>query len=350
MMNPHKAQNAGDSARRCYNAKVLLNGIPPNDFDNLVLSMIPDTDENVGNSPVPDGPIKYQPPTPRMRPTIWEQNQQILWSYLGALGPFYPFSDASEDIASSIIHLNPPEILYRFVSSHPTVRNFFETNASMVIHLDAADDIPARRVLSFLSAQFVFAGRLQPLDPTKPILSCWLAFFCRHRRSQSGELNRSGALGLMRSLNRQLMQFIVEHLPAVILDEDFVGTGKLSQQMESASNDYGSALQLFERFVATLTAGERLVIVIDDFKYLNHVELDGDHLMKALTRIMVTYRRVLIKIIITGSPGFSFARAMADDLGDIMGLKMGKAGVTYVARLRNHNMQAETNRENWMMP
>ncbi|KAK4443249.1 hypothetical protein QBC34DRAFT_443561 [Podospora aff. communis PSN243] len=155
--------------------------------------------------------------------------------------------------------------------------------------------------LSFAASVYILALASQKKYPV-------LAFFCKHRNNASHEEQLSGAMGLLNSLNGQLLDFITEYRPDANLgrlhDKEFAKKSRTTIK-------YG--LKLFEELISVLPEGDRVFIIIDSMSCISGSEEEGHKIIKKITRIMEDSELdVTIKLLVTDPSADSPAREVAD--------------------------------------
>ena len=123
-----------------------------------------------------------------------------------------------------------------------------------------------------------------------------LSFFCGLRRKDSRENAYSGARAVRKSLNGQLLKFIVSKRPLTDL-----ASLERENFMEKSRSKSKYAMELLRELLEALPEDDAIFIILDSFSRLggDDKEKDGNDLMKALAELIKEKPRRVIKILVT---------------------------------------------------
>lgn len=134
-----------------------------------------------------------------------------------------------------------------------------------------------------------------------------LAFFCMHRNNKSFLEEKSGPIALVRSLNGQLLKFIVDNGPDVNLstlgDREF---------FSKAKKNLRDGLRLLDALFLTLPENDTVFVIIDSLSRLSGSMEDGDKVIKKLTRIIEKRENLVVKVLVTDALATSYIKRIAD--------------------------------------
>ncbi|KAF7956721.1 hypothetical protein EAE96_004051 [Botrytis aclada] len=133
-----------------------------------------------------------------------------------------------------------------------------------------------------------------------------LAFFCRHRNVESSWQDTSGPTVLIKSLNVQLLRFII--------DRSSVDLSGLRDQelLSKAKKSFKHGLLLFEKLLWSLPSDEMVFIIIDSLSLLWGSEQDKK--IRMLIQIIRKIDNIVIKVMVTDVYTASCFKGVADYL------------------------------------
>ncbi|KAK6198392.1 hypothetical protein LQW54_010286 [Pestalotiopsis sp. IQ-011] len=234
-----------------------------------------------------------------------ETNERITTSWLKRLKDFS--YDAKPDILDLFEHLEVLTDDEKNVSSSVVrseqVGNWLKAGGSRVLNIEP--ETPTESLtnpISFSSALVVTTLRLPARYPV-------LAFFCMHRNNDDCSDEKSGPIALVKSLNAQLLTFVVEYRPEVdlskVTDWEFF--------RKATKKSLKDSLQMLEALIRLLPEDDKVFIVIDSLSRLSGSTKNEDKVMKRLGRFVKTEQGPVVKILITATLGDSRARKIAHE-------------------------------------
>lgn len=236
--------------------------------------------------------------------TYHETNERITASWLKGLKDFC--YDAKPDVLDLFEHLEVLTGHEKNVSNSvirsEQVGNWLKAKGSRVLNIEPVTPVESlTNPISFSSALLVTTLGLPARYPV-------LAFFCMHRNNDDCSDEKSGPIALAKSLNAQLLTFVVEHRPEVDLSKV-----KDWEFFRKAKKSLRDSLQMLEALIRLLPEDDKVFIVIDSLSRLSGSTKNEDKVIKRLGRFVKKEQGPVVKILITATLGDSRARKIADE-------------------------------------
>jgi hypothetical protein len=165
--------------------------------------------------------------------------------------------------------------------------------------LEIAADTPPVNLMSPISTVTALLSKTILGTRKYPVLS----FFCGLRTNDSRDEEVSGTLGILRSLNTQLLEFILHNRPAI--DLAFLKEKKYTQTSKQKKK---SAWTLFTHLLRLLPNSDVVFILIDSFSRVSGTEEDGDKLLIRISELEEVAGNLVFKVLITDLPPNSAMR------------------------------------------
>ena len=239
-------------------------------------------------------PEVESPPEPLSPQALKKRNKKVVKSWISDLGSF-PY-DPLPDMKDCLDHMEQLDLDERNVSqsiiASEELADWFKRHKSGVLVIES--QTPQSQLvnpISFATALFATTLRSTSRFPV-------LAFFCMHRLISSTSARRSGPLGLVKSLNAQLLEFIRDHRP----DVDLFPLQEQKLMSSKSRTDLSKSLSLLEALISLLPEGDTVYIMIDCHSQLAGSEKDGNKVIKRLGKIIsrtADRNSVDIKVLIT---------------------------------------------------
>jgi hypothetical protein len=136
-----------------------------------------------------------------------------------------------------------------------------------------------------------------------------LSFFCSLRRKESRENAHSGARAVRKSLNGQLLKYIINKRRKT--DLSFLENEDLMEKSRSKSK---YAMDLLRKSITALPEDDGVFVILDSFSRLggDDKEKDGNDLLNGLVKLVEEMPRRVIKILVTDAMPNSPMRDLAD--------------------------------------
>ncbi|KAL1862621.1 hypothetical protein Daus18300_008418 [Diaporthe australafricana] len=135
-----------------------------------------------------------------------------------------------------------------------------------------------------------------------------LSFFCSLRRKDSREGSDSGALGVIKSLNGQLLRFMADRHPRVKLS--FEQDERIWKQ---SVDKLKHSCALFRGLMSLLPAGSVVFILLDSVSRTSGDKYIMDELVNKIVRVGRRNPEIVVKLLVTDPVPGSQIRGMADD-------------------------------------
>ncbi|QSZ29033.1 hypothetical protein DSL72_003543 [Monilinia vaccinii-corymbosi] len=214
-----------------------------------------------------------------------------------AYDPMVDMKDCLERI--ELLHDDEKDISQWILRSDEHIKWLEEKKSSVIyIKLQAAPD-SFNNPISFNSALIAIT-----LQSTANFLV--LAFFCKHRRFAPSSKYSSGPTTLVKSLNGQLLRFIINR-PSVDLsplrDRNLLSNSKKS---------FKDGLVLFEALLSSLPKDDMVFIIIDSVSFLWGSEQDKE--IEKLIKVIRKVEDIVIKLMVTDALPNSNIKKVADIL------------------------------------
>ncbi|KAI4601827.1 hypothetical protein KJ359_010692 [Pestalotiopsis sp. 9143b] len=129
-----------------------------------------------------------------------------------------------------------------------------------------------------------------------------------HRNNDDCSDEKSGPIALVKSLNAQLLTFVVDYRPEVDLSKV-----KDWEFFRKAKKSLKNSLQMLEALIRLLPEDDKVFIVIDSLSRLSGSTKNEDKVMKQLGRFVKTEQGPVVKILITATLGDSRARKISHE-------------------------------------
>lgn len=215
------------------------------------------------------------------------------------------FSDPIEDAKDCLEHVTlldfDDKTKPQWILNSDELKEWLQAKTSKILDIQLHNPPDSlNNPLSFTSALMTSSLQMGQF----PVLS----FFCMHRNNESCLERKSGALGLVRSFNFQLINFIASHRPSMDLsllqDKELIS--------KKAKKNLTDGLRLLRKLLSALPEDDTVFIVIDSYSKLSGDEEDGDKILRMLKRVMEKNEDLVIKLLITDAFPGSYAEDMAD--------------------------------------
>ncbi|KAH8159161.1 hypothetical protein CIB48_g9081 [Xylaria polymorpha] len=141
--------------------------------------------------------------------------------------------------------------------------------------------------LSFTSALLAMTLRSTEKYPV-------LSFFCMHRNNESPDEAESGPLGMIKSFNGQLLDFMNKNR-----QDSNISLLKREEFFSKSKKRLKHGILLLQALLCLLPEGDIVFIILDSLSRLSGDEKEGHKLMKALNGIMDSQENISIRVLVT---------------------------------------------------
>ncbi|KAI0451498.1 hypothetical protein F5B21DRAFT_486773 [Xylaria acuta] len=221
---------------------------------------------------------------------LQKKNSRVTSKWLSGLEDFD--YDSMTDIKDCIEHMeqldgNDKNVSERIIDSEQ-LNNWLQDKQSSFLMVDLqTPQSELNNPLSFTSALLAMSLRSAEKYPT-------LSFFCMHRNMESPDEAESGPLGMIKSLNGQLLDFMNKYRPdsnvSLLEREDFFS--KSQKRLKHG-------VSLLQALLSLLPEGDIVFIILDSLSSISGDEEKGHKLMNALNGIMETQKSISIRVLVT---------------------------------------------------
>ncbi|KAJ9613388.1 hypothetical protein H2200_003330 [Cladophialophora chaetospira] len=214
--------------------------------------------------------------------------EEVVQKWFSGLGGFIPSSDThmSECLREFAVLDNEEKRKTQWIMGSAELRDWLSTPHSSIFEISAAS-APIELMNAMTSASATLAMILAT-QTNAPVLS----FFCGLRTNDSLEEGMSDHLGVLKSLNGQLLRFILDNRDIVELT--FLEKAKMLTKSKTKPRH---AVALFEALVKALPEQDVVFILIDSFSRL--VGDNAGKVLEELARIRIEMPDRSVKILIT---------------------------------------------------
>ncbi|KAI0556066.1 hypothetical protein F4679DRAFT_16624 [Xylaria curta] len=228
--------------------------------------------------------------TARSKRRLQKESSRAISKWLSGLSGFN--YDSMIDINDCMEHMeqldgNDKNVSERIVDSEQ-LNDWLQDEPSSFLMVDLqTPQSELNNPLSFTSALLAMSLRSTEKYPV-------LSFFCMHRNMESPDEASSGPLGMIKSLNGQLLDFMNQKRPdsnvAQLKKEEFFSKSKKSLK---------HGLSLLQALLSLLPDGDVVFIILDCLSCLSGDEKECHKLVKALNKILESQESISIRVLVT---------------------------------------------------
>ncbi|KAI0485563.1 hypothetical protein F4859DRAFT_471720 [Xylaria cf. heliscus] len=221
---------------------------------------------------------------------LQENSSRVISKWFSALEGFD--YDSMTDIKDCIEHMerldgNDKNLSERIMDSEQ-LKDWLQDEPSSFLMVDLqTPPSELNNPLSFTSALLAMILRSTEKYPV-------LSFFCMHRNNESPDEALSGPLGMIKSLNGQLLDFMDKNRR----DSD-VSLLKKKDFFSKSKTKFRHGVSLLQALLSLLPEGDIVFIILDSLSRLSGDEEEGHKLVKALNGMVKTQERISIRILVT---------------------------------------------------
>lgn len=237
-------------------------------------------------------------PEPQLEPlspqALKKRNKKLVKSWISDLGSFE--YDPLPDMKDCLDHMEQLDLDEKNVSqsiiASEKLASWFKRHKSGVLVIES--QTPQSNLVNPISFATALLATTLRSTSRFPVL----AFFCTYRLASSVSAQHSGPLGLIKSLNAQLFEFIRDQRP----DVNLFPLQEQKLLISKSRTDLSRGLSLLEALISLLPEGDTLYIMIDCHSHLAGSEKDGNKVIKRLDKIIsrtADRNSVDIKVLIT---------------------------------------------------
>ncbi|KAK0392759.1 hypothetical protein NLU13_2254 [Sarocladium strictum] len=218
--------------------------------------------------------------------------KELAAAWISDLGDFDPTSDRHiTELLSGLADLSIEERdqLQSIIGSD-VVQDWLTPTTSSLLYMHA--ETPPEELVNALS----FSAATLTLTLAGAVDMPVLSFFCGLRRNDSRENSRSGPQAIRKSLNGQLLRFVLDRRSSA--DLSFLQDETLRRKSKSKSK---YAKKLFHEILGALPDNEVVFIVLDSFSRLGGSPGDkdkGDDIIRELAALKSGFPELIIKILV----------------------------------------------------
>jgi hypothetical protein len=232
-----------------------------------------------------------------------ESNTRIVSKWLKELGGFT--YDPTTDMEDCLSHVELLELeekdVSQFILRSQELKEWLQGEKSSIFEVDVqTPPTSLNNPLSFTSA--LLATTIQSTAQF-PVLS----FFSMHKNNKSHIEKNSGPIALVKSLNGQLLRFIVEHRPSAD-----ISALESEEFFSKAKRNLKDGLSLLTALISSLPEDDTIFVIIDSLSRLSGKGGDEEKVMKKLSRVAEKSEGVALKVMVTNALPGSYVRKAAD--------------------------------------
>ncbi|EPE35642.1 hypothetical protein GLAREA_11342 [Glarea lozoyensis ATCC 20868] len=222
--------------------------------------------------------------------SLLDRNQELVSKWQKAL------PDSNHDCASYIAeylkHLAGSSLALRdkvlFIMQSNELYEWLAQTQSCT--LEIAADTPPEDLMNPISTVTALLSKTTSHSQKHPVLS----FFCGLKTNDTREEEVSGTLGILRSLNAQLLEFILHNRQAI--DLEFLADRKYAQTTKQKKK---SAWLLFTHLLQLLPDSDVVFILVDSFSRVSGSDEDGEKLLSRIIGLEEVAKSLIFKVLVT---------------------------------------------------
>ncbi len=215
-------------------------------------------------------------------------SEELVKKWLKGLVGFKPSSNVHiKECLAAFEVLRPEEKdKAQWIMGSAELHNWLSTKRSNIFEI-SVENVPEELINNMTCASATLAMILAN-QTTAPVLS----FFCGLRTNESFEVGVSDHLGLLRSLNGQLLKFILDNRDGA--DLAFLRKKKL---LRESHNEPKHAIALFMELINALPDHDIIYVILDSFSHLTGDQ--SDKLVEKLAAFSAQMPGRVLKILVT---------------------------------------------------
>ncbi|TRX92694.1 hypothetical protein FHL15_006368 [Xylaria flabelliformis] len=240
--------------------------------------------------------------TARSKRRVQKESSRAISTWLSELHDFD--YDSMTDIKDCIEHVeqldgNDKNVSERIMDSEQ-LNDWLQDEQSSFLMIDLqTPQSELNNPLSFTSALLAMSLRSTEKYPV-------LSFFCMHRNMESPDEAVSGPLGMIKSLNGQLLDFMNQKRP-----DSNVAQLKKEEFFSKSKKNLKHGVSLLKALLSLLPDGDVVFIILDCLSCLSGDERKCHKLVKALNKILESQEGTSIRVLVTDPSADSPLRRIA---------------------------------------